>query len=108
MGQTMKVDGKVVIAGFTSGTNSYKVHVHCEDTDETMKCAARYAIWSLQQDARQGKLAAGETYHVDPDGTVHETPEQLIAKMSPEQKAMIKAALAAEEKANKAAEKKAA
>jgi hypothetical protein len=98
MGQSMKIDGKVVSVAFTSGSATYKARVHCEVESETMKAAARYAVWSLQQDARQGKLTAGETYEVEPDGTIHKTPAQLVAEMSPEQRAILLAELKAEAK----------
>lgn len=97
-GRKTSIKGNVITGVVHSGDMSYTINVHCDDTALTMRSAFEFAAIKCNVLARNGKLKNGEKYDVTPWGDVHKTPAQLVAEMSAEQKAILRAALAAEEK----------
>jgi hypothetical protein len=107
-GRTTTIKGDVITGVVHSGDMSYTINVHCGDRALTMRAAFEFAAIKTNTQARGGKLKNGESYNVTPWGDVHKTSLQLVAEMSPEQKAQLRAALDAELKAEKEAAKAAA
>lgn len=108
-GRKTKINGNVITGVVHSGDIQYTINVHCDDRPLTMRSAFEFAAIKCNVLARNGKLKNGEVYNVTPWGDVHKTPAQLVAEMSDEQKAVLKAALAAEDETKaKAGMKKAA
>jgi ribosomal protein S1 len=107
-GRTTHIKGNVITGVVHSGDISYTIAVNCDDRPLTMRAAFEFAAIKCNTQARAGKLHNGETYTVNPWGDVYKTPSQVVAEMSPEQKAQLRAALDAELKAEKEAAKAAA
>lgn len=90
----------IVSKTFGSGDDKYECNIHFTDADDAAEAGAKYVVWKLQQQARQGKIQPDTVYEVNSKGEVHKTDEQLWAEMSPEQKARFKALVMADEAVN--------
>jgi hypothetical protein len=73
----------------------YSAIVVFDDLADAVRCGAKFVVWTLQRQARDGNFPTGRTVRVNSKGEFEKTPEETVSNMTPEQMAKLFAALQA-------------
>ena len=76
----------------------YSAIVVFDDLADAVRCGAKFVVWTLQRQARDGNFPSGRTVRVNSKGEFEKTPEETVANMSPAEMAKLFAALQAKMK----------
>ena len=77
---------------FTAGGIGYDAEIMFDTEKQAADAGAKYVVWALQRQAREGKLTVGKVVKADHEGYVYKSAEDIVEEMDLDKaKATLKA-----------------
>lgn len=77
---------------FTTNGKDYDAEITFDNEKQAADAGAKYVIWALQRQAREGKIKSGKVLKVDHEGFVYKSAEDIVEEMDLDKaKATLKA-----------------
>lgn len=70
---------------FTAGGTSYDAEITFDTEKQAADAGAKYVVWALQRQAREGKLTIGKVVKADHEGNVYKSAQDIVEEMDVEQ-----------------------
>lgn len=70
---------------FTTANMSFEAEITFDNEKQAADAGAKYVVWSLQRQAREGKIRPGKVLKVDHEGNVYKSAQDVVEEMDAEQ-----------------------
>ena len=66
---------------FTAGGIGYNAEITFDTEKQAAEAGAKYVVWALQRQGREGKLTVGKVIKADHEGNVYKSTEDILAEI---------------------------
>lgn len=70
---------------FTTNGENFDAEITFDNEKQAADAGAKYVVWALQRQAREGKIKPGKVLKVDHEGNVYKSAQDVVEEMDAEQ-----------------------